>query len=68
MFEDSHRELESLRPKMELAVRTAAYQLNEEAVAEAYECRWPLIEGELPLFENDLWGNEPRTLPAAAFD
>lgn len=60
-LEHSHEEVAALRSKMELAVRTAAYQLDAEHIAGRYVCRWPTIVGELPNRpSDDLWAGETR--------
>jgi hypothetical protein len=54
-------ELVKLRGDMELAVRTAAYQLGRGDLGEHYECRWPVIRADLEDTEGDvLWRGEPR--------
>ena len=52
-----------LRRGMELAIRTVAYQLDREGLAEAYRCHWPATRSEAAaLAGTDLWGGEPRPM------
>jgi hypothetical protein len=52
-----------LRRAMELAIRTVAYQLDREGLAEAYRCNWPATRSEAAaLADLDLWGSEPRPM------
>ena len=57
------QDLPELRKSMELAIRTAAYQLDAHRVAETYRCRWPVARMDVEaVAESDLWGPEPRPI------